>query len=151
MNTAITVLGLMGTFIVPFIVVLFQKYYENKDYKRINNERRKTLSGNWKGIFIGEPAEGSNSQEQDISGEIIAKNRKVKGEFKYNDHHIFCEGGFRNDRFLVLVYNNKTKLQFGAIILELKPTNEELLGKFMGFGHLSEKLVFGKVSLKKEK
>lgn len=154
----IAILGVAGTFIVPFIVLFLEKYAGNKIYIRINSNRKKRLEGKWTGIYTGLPGDKVNTTESTFELTFRVGRRKiigkgvVRGE-KFNDsnNRLYFEGGFRNDRFLILNYDNHEVLQFGTMIFELKPTNDKLAGKLVGFGHHSETIVLGDIILQKVK
>lgn len=158
MNTdIIAILGVAGTFIVPFIVLLIERRGDDKIYVNITKSRKANIEGKWSGRFIGAPGDKINANETIFEVNLRVGKKRVNGELNIIGEHfkgqnkITVGGGFRNDRFLILNYNSYNLLQFGTIVLELKPTNDKLIGKLVGFGHISETTVSGGVFLEKLK
>lgn len=61
------------------------------------------------------------------------------------------KGGLFSDQFLKLEYwsSDRTKLQFGTMILRLAATGDKLEGQFVGFWPSSNSFVDGKIALEK--
>src|SRR4051812_20744640 len=64
-----------------------------------------------------------------------------------------------NERFLLLLSQGRRKaldgkwqgtLQFGSMMLELTPDGQELKGRFVAYGVLSQRLIYGSIELTKQ-
>jgi hypothetical protein len=152
-SEALAILGLIGTFIVPFIVLYIERKDEQKLLIKINGDRKKAIEGTWQGTYIDAT---DNNSPTSMEIEFKVGKKKISGVATYFDIKVqknrilSVEGGFRNDRFLILTYSNAEILQFGTMILELKPTNDKLIGNYLGFGHNRERIVLGNLSLEKK-
>jgi hypothetical protein len=149
--------GLIGTFVVPFIVLYLERRSENRAFINISGDRKLILQGKWVGTYIGIQESTFNNLERKVEANLIINKKKVTGNAIIINSDgiepldIKLEGGFRNDRFLMINYSNPDRLQFGTMILELKSSNDKLIGNFMGYGHNSEKIVHGNINFKKVK
>ncbi len=87
--------------------------------------------------------------------EIEANQKKVFGEgrsYQNNAVHKFSfTGAFKNERFLKLEYQNKDSnvVNFGTIILELSSTGKSLNGRYVGHGHINERILDGEILVDK--
>ncbi len=135
------------------IGVLFQKYIDTKDFLFLGKTRKRALKGKWRGIV-----EQDNMNKYDI--ELIIKpgfkrvnitgtilNKEVK---KGADNFIF-KGAFKNERFLMLGYENADGgiLQFGSMLLEFLPDSEHMQGRFVGYGYKSMQIIHGTLEIEK--
>lgn len=93
--------------------------------------------------------------EMTMELDLVIRRRKVKGTgIVYHNgyiHHMILCGIFRNDRFLKIDYDNKLSQlrQFGCFLFDLDQKDERLVGRFVGYGHVSKSIVQGTCSLKK--
>jgi hypothetical protein len=151
LSDTIAILGVVGTFTVPFVVLFFDKQKQNSIYVKLDSTRREKIEGNWSGKFLGHDI--LNKEERRLDLNLKVKRREITGEafIKVSEvlHTLNLKGGFRNDRFLILGYDNSQVVQFGTMVLELKSTNDKLIGKLVGFGHLSETTISGEVLFQK--
>jgi hypothetical protein len=147
----IAIIGVAGTIIVPFVVLFLDKQKQNSIYVQLDSNRMKKIEGNWSGTFLGHDTLNTGERRMNLS--LKVKRKEITGEafLKVFDvsHQLNLKGGFRNDRFLILGYDNSQVVQFGTMILELKSSNDKLVGKLVGFGHLSETTLFGELLFQK--
>ncbi len=116
--------------------------------------RQDFLKGTWKGAIVQSRADNSiMTMQMELNLEI--KRRKIVGTgvLFYDEqlHHISLCGIFRNDRFLKMDYDNKLShlRQFGCFLFDLDKTEDQLTGRFVGYGHISRNIVHGTCSFKK--
>jgi hypothetical protein len=103
------------------------------------------VQGTWKGTFV------QASKTVEVTIFLKSKLNIVYGEIKYEGEKLKCVGSFVQDRYLSLYYKNEreSKLQHGNIVLLLSGNNDKLAGDFVGVGPISEKIVAGKIAVKK--
>ena len=151
-------LGVIGTFVVPIVAIYLQKENDRKSLIVLSESRRIALKGDWEGVFKVIYSVNEEYIHQPFKMKLFPGRKLIKGtvEFKsiYSQDrdelvNFILIGGFRYDRFLVLDYNNKKRIQFGTLLLELSPSNIKLHGRLVGFGALSEKILFGEVEIQK--
>lgn len=149
----LTIFGLVGTFLVPFVVVFVERYLAEKDYKPISAIKNRAVSGQWKGFAM------QAGEKRPISVNFRVKRRKVLGSgtiFHANSedarYQIVFEGGFKNEFYLSLNYNNIDNeiIQFGVAILRVSANRKKITGESVGFGHESENIVHGIIELEKD-
>jgi hypothetical protein len=149
--------GISENLVASFIWVLlgtvatliWKKISKYRHYVLVTESRRRQLEGRWSGKAL--QAE-TGSYEFDII--LQAGRKKISGSGTLKGPrrmYILFEGGYRNDRFLELMYRNEKDevIQFGTLIFELHPESSKLKGRFVGYGPLSEKLVSGEVEMEK--
>ena len=63
--------------------------------------------------------------------------------------HLHFTGNFRHGRYLMLTYMGSERgvMQFGAVVLRLNGTNSRLEGYYVGYGAISDSLVYGRLTL----
>jgi hypothetical protein len=138
-----TTVGLIGG-------TVLKTYIENKSLFNLSKGRKKKLNGNWVGHFTQ-----NKDSFSDFNIDLKVGRKKISGTgtIGFNKGKVSLYGGYRNDRFLKLDYQNIDNeiIQFGTIILELSPDNESLNGEFLGYGPKAKKIVAGNIEMKKLK
>jgi hypothetical protein len=114
-------------------------------------ERKEKIEGNWSGFFLGSNEFNKDKRVMDLT--LKWNHTEITGEAFLEvfgvSQKLNLKGVFRNDRFLILGYDNLQVVQFGTMILELKSTNDKLMGKLVGFGYISESIISGELSFQK--
>jgi len=147
------ILGLLASFSANFIskgLISIPKLFAKK------NQRKMELGNKWIGIICPE-------NEGEISSYTVELVLKVKRSFEvYGTAEYLFEnrvvqqelsGGFYNDDYIYIKYNNRDKsvFQHGYIILRW-PNNPKILeGKYVGIGDVSNRIVSGEIKLKSMK
>ncbi|MEL6554070.1 MAG: hypothetical protein AAFQ63_11490 [Cyanobacteria bacterium J06621_11] len=154
------VIGGVCTVVGPVTVFLVTRHVDNRDKNIMPLGRRAVMTGQWHGTTTPESGNYS-SIELSVILRAIANRKTIKGEFRvqYPDYEnspaqadeFSFQGGFLHDRFLQLDYISKAegRIQFGSIILELSPSGEALVGRYVGYGAFSKQVVAGRVELKR--
>jgi hypothetical protein len=113
--------------------------------------RMEKIEGKWSGFFWG--CNELNKGERVMDLTLKLNSTEITGEVLIEvfgvSQKLNLKGSFRNDRFLILNYDNLQVVQFGTMILELKSTNDKLVGNLVGFGYLSESIITGELSFQK--
>lgn len=129
---------------------------EKRQLPRISDARRKSITGNWAGVYYQDANEKRDAQEIRVSLELTAGSRLVTGMMRISDAADFqfhVEGAFYHDRYLRLNYTasgaTEHAIDFGAIFLVLGDLPDKMSGKVAGYGSISESLISGVVDLKK--
>jgi len=62
------------------------------------------------------------------------------------------DGDFNYERYLMVTYKSNTKamMLFGAALLRLAGTGDELNGRYVGYGAVNDAFVYGRVNLKRQ-
>lgn len=115
MNTSdvIAIIGVVGTLTAPILALTVNKYILERNYNRINKSRKKALQGRWKGNFRQDVLSQKKQVQGTITGNLKVKGRLVQGTMRLeNKVHktnpsFTLKGGLKNDRFLVLNYENE--------------------------------------------
>jgi len=121
----------------------------------VPKHRRNSLRGTWEGTayhFGGpddHPIEISavmslRPGRKTVTGTVDIESRDLKVTLD-------LRGGFLSDRFFKMDYRNAHPdiLQFGSLLFELSATGRELNGHFVGYGYKTQKVISGKVKMKK--
>jgi hypothetical protein len=63
--------------------------------------------------------------------------------------HLRFTGDFRHGRYLMPTYigSERGVMQFGAVLLRLNGTNSRFDGYYVGYGAISDSLVYGRLTL----
>jgi hypothetical protein len=162
MDARITVAVIGGVFgiVTPIITYFVTQAYNESGFIRLSKGRRKALDGKWVGTLHQEVGPDGRPLDADYTLRLSTSRKAVKGEgnshFQLGDKKYESKfhvvGGFLHDRFLRFTYDNvdETTLQFGAMMLELDPNGRSLTGRFVAYGFLSKRLIYGTIELTKE-
>jgi hypothetical protein len=150
------IVGIIGgicTIAAAIITPLVQTYFETRIFFPISNDRRKILQGIWKGTVNQNLSDGT-FKTFTVDLDLNIKGKKIQGTGIINAEELFyvsLDGSFRNDRFLKMDYQNKNLkiLQFGSFVFHLSDDSRELVGKFVGYGHLSKAIIYGSCQFNK--
>lgn len=137
------------------LTVVFTRLWEQRDFQIISQPRRKTLSGAWAGTYDQEVGP-EGPFRGDITLLLVTKRKIVTGECTIKaplrpspfTSSFAVNGGYYHDRFLSLEYRNPhaATVHFGSLLLELTARGT-LRGRYLGFGAVTEKLVYGTIEL----
>lgn len=156
MNITEAVIAGVATILASIITLLIKEYLDKRkeSYKRIDDQIRDVVYGKWKGTF--QQVFNDSLQTIDFEMELKVSSRgKVIGTGKYlfeNEVYVVnISGGFYSNRFLKMDYENSNKaiLQFGSFVFKLSDGAKTLNGHFVGYGHLSGKVIGGNAILHK--
>ena len=124
---------------------------ESAKIPSVAKHRQVALNGLWQGRLV------QRNFDQQIEIRLVAKSRSIKGRMKIirdledGERHVECEvsGRFYFDHYLKLDYNNTNPsiMQFGSIVLRLRPDGKELEGKYSGYGAFAQAIVSGDMRL----
>lgn len=158
LSTIVGIIGVFATIFSPIVAILVASWLKNKDFKRINNNRKNTLEGTWVGSGMQEVGlDGEKNFPMKISGSFLVSRKEVVGNieiiYDIDDKKVVTKmifkGGFFYDRYLQFQYknNNSDIIQFGSVLLELNSSGTRLDGRFLGYGAYTENLVYGQIQL----
>lgn len=153
------IIGAVGAILAPLITILVQEILSQKRYKKTS--RLKVLTENsWKGMAIQEFNDQNDKIEIPFEMEFRRRFNKVYGNAKYDapegieamPGNMNIKGGFLKDKFLKLDFRNKKPEieQFGVFIFEMNSYGKTLNGRYCGYGPSQEKVIHGKIELKKQ-
>jgi len=156
MDTALLtgIIGAIATLVSPIIVLLLKNYFANRPFQKLKG---RNILGKWTGKILQEFENTEISYNvifhlqnkgRQLCGEVLVEASK---EAKDEVHHLVIKGGLFENRFVKIEYKNKDKnvLQFGIMLMELMPTGNHLIGRFTGFGHITRRVIYGSIELKK--
>lgn len=153
-NLKAAIIGGICVILAPILTLLLNNSIENRKYEVIGN---RDILGKWSGIIIQEL--GNSEISFGVEFEFRNRGRKLYGTCKVDaidnpmdeSHNLYIEGGLFENRFLKLEYKNTDEnvIQFGTFLMELMPDGKKLIGRFTGYGHVSKKVVYGKITLNK--
>jgi hypothetical protein len=153
LSIIIAILGAVCTLASPIIALLIKEKRQNRLLQTITSSCRKAIEGNWKLTCIHEiKGEGIPDGFTGVlsfeAGQKIVKGKIAYENYKRGPTVLKLKGGFYNDRFLKLEYENEVYriIQFGVIILELSANGSTLRGRLLGYGPESEMLVTAKIT-----
>ena len=152
MNIGITkaIIAAAASIISAIITVLLKEYLEirKQNYKKQSDERRRIISGTWKGTF--EQTLNEKLVKLEIIMELKATSRgaitgKAKSSYKNDSFQVAIKGGFYSDDFLKMEYENvdRSVVQFGSFVFRLASNPKIMKGYFVGYGHISEMIISG--------
>ncbi len=159
MDTTIIAALIGGAFalLAPIITVALSKAHERRAFEKISEDRRAALAGKWTGIAHQEVGPKGKPLDIAITLELGADKKIVTGTLHFRAkiggsefHRTFhLTGGFIHQRFLMIRYSNteSTVVEFGNMTFELSADSKTLRGRYLGYGALSERLVYGELSL----
>jgi hypothetical protein len=89
-----------------------------------------------------------------VSWKVVSGTGGFRATFFGNDYecNLVVRGGFLFERFLRFAYQNSDEsiVQFGSMTLELDDDYLSLKGRFLGYGSVAKRLVYGSIELKKQ-
>lgn len=138
--------------------ILLKQYFdqkkENDKYASLEDHIKDAVTGKWKGYFDQTLDENHFKYQVTLDLKVSSKGSligKAKVPFEDEIFDINVKGGFYTGRFLKMDYENSDKAiqQFGAFVLNLSSNNKKLTGFFVGFGHITERIMGGIAVLEK--
>lgn len=146
----------IATILASVITLLLKEYFDRRKarYEKVADKIRDAVYGKWKGSFEQTLESQPINIEMDIELKVSSSGSitgKAKFPFRDETWEVSIKGGFYSERFLKLDYENVNRaiLQFGAFIFRLSDDAKTLKGCFIGYGHISEKIIGGNAVLKK--
>jgi hypothetical protein len=146
--------------VAPVVTFIATRAYENRFLQPISSERARALIGTWAGDVLqdhgpdGAPLPGKANFKFSIVGKKIQGYRIYRASYGGEEFTstFVSSGGFLHDRFIRFNYNSEVSgvVQFGSIILEMSNDTKSLEGRFLGFGVVTNGLVFGTLRMKKQ-
>jgi hypothetical protein len=138
--------------------VLIRQY--NIDHPKIDKKDLRIIKGQWKGIALMDAAPNLPQIEYKVSARINSTARVIRAEATLVSQYegdeisdlIDISGILAHDRFLKFEFKGKdqdSRLQFGFSILELLPTGQKLIGKFVSFSPYLAHIITGTVELRR--
>ena len=132
----------------------------SKQFLPVGKSRSATLTGKWTGKAHQEIGPGGRPIDFDIIVYLRAENDLIQGEAflnhaiggnEYNWRFDVC-GGFLHGQFFQMEYNNSDPayIQFGSMVFKLSSTGRSLEGKYVGYGSITNDIVYGKMDLVKQ-
>jgi hypothetical protein len=126
----------------------------------LNEGRQRALVGQWRGTFheeigpTGSPLDGPFSLELIPSGNVVEGKAHASCDLsdKRYDADFAVVGGLLYDRFFVFTYHNidETTFHFGTMITELSAAGRSLGGRFVAYGMIAERVVYGTIAFTKQ-
>ncbi len=159
--------------LIPAVTEAFQEDRERRRLQLQGNTRRENpqnstridprsveaLSGRWTGCATQAHGHAGENYTFPISFGLVATERRVFGTFEIEYPKdgqtekaiLSCSGGFFYGAFLRLVYEHvdERKVHFGAIMAHLRPASRKLVGRFLGYGDITEDIVYGRFEVSK--
>jgi len=141
---------LAGVIISPII----SKYIENRSFYPISRDRRKKMAGKWIGR-VDQYDKDVITRSFVVELDLSVKGKEVRGTGVVNSeglHRVSLKGFFRNDRFLKMDYHNMDEsiVQFGCFVFSLGDDSKTLDGKFVGYGHVANRIVNGQCLFRRD-
>jgi len=151
--TEATITGI-ATILSSVLTIIVTKYLESDKYINAGKAMKEAVRGNWKGIF------NQTLDDQNITVPIdfnlkVSSWGSITGKAKiiFNNEliHFNIRGGFYLRHFLKMNYENadRSVTQFGSFVFKLSDTSKKLTGHFVGYGHISGKVISGPAVLEK--
>lgn len=154
-QTFAAIIGGLCTLISSIVTIFIKKYIENRGLKSSSVRRQRALKGVWSGEINQTAFFEHKNKSYPIKIEINPHRKEVFGYASWSidgfENKVDIKGHYYNERFLAVEYRNVdiNKVHFGFLILELSADNESLRGEFLGYGSKSERLISGKMTLRK--
>lgn len=127
--------------------------------------RAAALPGTWRGS-IQQPDHPKGFREASVTMTLQTRGRRVTGKASISAVSnekpqeqaqriviaLQLKGGFQRESILRIDYANVdgSVLQFGTFYLQLDASGRRLVGRFAGYGHLAEGIVYGHFQSEKE-
>lgn len=148
--------ALITAIVGPIVTLVATKAYERRFLEVMPDNRQKALAGTWAGVAHQEVGPDGNPLGSSITLELTTTRKTVAGTGRLCDQdyeaRFTISGGFLHQRFLKLKYKNTddAALHFGNITVEMSGDGRSLRGRYLGYGRVSERLVYGTVELNKK-
>jgi hypothetical protein len=147
------IIGGICTISAAVISPLALKYSETKDWVSIPRDRRNALQGKWSGDVVQYLADAT-IRKFTVEITLVIKGKRINGIgiiIADKLYHVTLDGSFRNDKFLKMDYQNKDPniVQFGSFVFHLDDEPKDLVGRFVGYGHIAKAIIYGTCELKK--
>lgn len=135
------------------------RIFDSDSLPGTRNVRQISITGRWEGTIHQEGGVRGASVDQQLTIVLKSTRRNTQGEgvlrvaLQNNAFttHVRVKGKFVYERFLKLEYEfEQGVMQFGFVLLELSPDGNTLEGRWMGFGALSQSLIYGTMRLRKQ-
>lgn len=117
--------------------------------------KRRSLEGSWRGETQQDNGPGGTPITVDLVIELKTSWRKISGTGRVqgggDELNLELHGGYRELDHIYLEYSSaiKSKINFGCVLLKLNGNGDELIGKIIGYGNMSQALIKGDMRLKK--
>jgi hypothetical protein len=146
-----------GGFTIAAIILtpIAQQYIDGKKIFPISKSRAIALEGLWNGMVI-QCLPDATVRTINVDLKLRTKGNSILGTALLTLdtlYYVDLKGSFRNDRFLKMDYENTNKyiVQFGSFVFQLNDESNSLIGRFVGYGQVSEKIVYGEARFTKNK
>jgi hypothetical protein len=143
----------------PIATYFVTQAYRDRIFLPPPSGRAKALVGKWQGTLHeeigpeGTPFDASFSLELAMSWKVVSGTAGFHATLlgKEYEFKLVLRGGFLYERFLRFDYQNcdESVLQFGSMTFELSADGQSLDGRFLGYGDVSKRLVYGTIELHK--
>ncbi|MGJ8633236.1 MAG: hypothetical protein ACSHX7_04890 [Luteolibacter sp.] len=140
---------------VAFSIPLLTWVVKNLSYSAISGRKRRALQGSWRGTTKQSSGPKGKPIEVDLVIDFKTRWRRVKGISRVkgggDELDVTFVGGYKELDHVFFEYQSKSKdkVNFGSVILKLNGCGNELHGKIIGYGNMSETLVSGDMTLTK--
>ena len=144
----------------PIITFLVTRAYTGPGGDTLDKARQKALNGKWQGTFHQEVGPDGKPVSGDYSLQLTASSRVVRGEGsthlqlggKNLEAKFRIVGGLLYTRVFRFAYDNvdETAIHLGSMMLELSDDGRSLRGRFIAYGMVSQRLVYGTIEFKKQ-
>ena len=152
-----SVLKIIVVLALPCLGYIASKMVEFRGLRKIPKARQEALKGTWKGKVDQTDGVAGYPHNYEVTFEIKTFWKFIYGHAKYELNGtkttLDFVGGFYNEHYLMMKYRNKHRkiIQYGLGMFKFGARANDLDGRFLGYGHLSEDLVSGYLTLKKVK
>ena len=156
MDIVNTIIAGVATILSALITLFLKEYFDRKKegYEQVDGRIKDVIYGKWKGTF--EQTLNGNLHSIELQFDLKVTNSgaitgKVKVPYGTETFDLNIKGGFYSQRFLKMDYENADRaiLQFGSFVFKLSDSAKKLTGYFVGYGHLSQKIIGGDAVLEK--
>ncbi len=139
--------------------ILFLKLFEfltKSKFDYVSSPRKSAIDGSWAGTVVQDNGINGSDMKTFLNVNLKLNGFFVKGTatIHWDDKSILvdCSGGFINENIIRVSYsaNDKSLLYYGVSLLELSPDSKKLEGRIIGYGHLINQMISGKVRISKE-
>ena len=126
------------------------------DFDYVHSQRKSAIGGLWNGNIIQDIGINGSDMQTNLNATLKSNGLFVKGDaiIHFDDKAISvnCSGGFIRENTLKVSYisSDKSFIYFGVSLLELSPDGRKLEGRVVGYGHLVNQMIAGKVKILKD-
>jgi hypothetical protein len=147
-------IGGASAIVASLVTVVATKAHDYRFLQPMLADRRKALVGNWHGEAVQAELTATVELRLGASGKNVTGVAELQFVFGGTDRHLILDltGGFLHDQFLKLDYTKKDDdgaIQFGTLVVELGADARTMVGRYVGYGSISDRIVSGEMSLKK--